>query len=85
MTQFIIYSKDSCSFCVKAKDYMTDKSYDFIEKRIDLDSDASRADKKFIVDFLEKNNRPKTVPQIFHLTEGTLNYIGDCETFIKNY
>lgn len=85
MTQFIIYSKESCVFCTKAKDYITDKSYDFIEKRIDLDTDDSRADKKFILDFLVENNSPKTVPQIFHLTEGTLNYIGDCETFINTY
>ena len=52
----IVYSKNNCSFCVQAKNYLKQKNIEFREVRIDEDTEA----KQFI---LEKGHR--TVPQIY--------------------
>lgn len=52
----IVYSKNNCSFCVQAKNYLKQKNIEFQEVRIDEDIKA----KEFI---LEKGHR--TVPQIY--------------------
>jgi glutaredoxin 3 len=55
---FIIYTKDKCSYCVKAKELLTSKGYDYKEKNIA--NDAYRSDLLF------KLPEVKTVPQIFY-------------------
>jgi glutaredoxin len=51
-----VYSKNNCSFCVQAKNYLAQKNIPFTEIKIDEDSVA----KEFI---LSKGHR--TVPQIY--------------------
>jgi glutaredoxin len=51
-----VYSKNNCSFCVQAKNYLTQKNIPFTEIKIDENQEA----KEFI---LEQGHR--TVPQIY--------------------
>lgn len=53
----IIYSKDYCPYCDRAKDLLEKKSISYTEIRVDLDEQEYKI-------MLEKSNR-RTVPQIF--------------------
>ena len=57
MGRVTIYSKDSCSFCEKAKDLLKEYSYSYQEKNI-KDPEARQ-------DLLVLAPEVKTVPQIF--------------------
>lgn len=57
MQKVIIYSKDYCPYCVKAKMLLTRKNADFTE--IKVDSDALRQE------VVEKSGGRMSVPQIF--------------------
>lgn len=57
MTEMIIYSKDYCPYCDRAKDLLEKKSISYTEIRVDLDEQEYKI-------MLEKSNR-RTVPQIF--------------------
>lgn len=57
MKQVIIYSKDPCPYCVKAKMLLTRKKVDFTE--IKITSDALREE------MIAKSGGRMTVPQIF--------------------
>jgi glutaredoxin 3 len=54
----VIYSKDHCPYCVKAKSLLTRKGKQFTE--IDISSDA-----KLLQEMLAKSGGKRTVPQIF--------------------
>lgn len=58
MSNIIVYTKDYCPYCVKAKNLLTQKGQDFTE--IDVTQDTAQ----FEV-MLEKSGGAKTVPQIF--------------------
>ena len=64
---FIIYTKQHCPYCIRAKDLLASKKIHFTEIKID-DSPEKRAD------MIEKSQRT-TVPQIF--INGTP--IGGCD------
>lgn len=54
---YIIYAKNNCSYCVKAKQLLADKKLDYIEKNIEnLD---------YRSELLIRYPEAKTVPQIF--------------------
>lgn len=58
MADVIIYSKDYCPYCVKAKTLLTRKNAAFRE--IDITRDATLAQ-----EMIEKSGGRRTVPQIF--------------------
>ena len=57
MTEMIIYSKDHCPYCDRAKALLSEKGIGYKEIRVDLDPEAFHT-------MLEKSKR-RTVPQIF--------------------
>lgn len=66
---FIIYSKDGCPFCIKAKDLLTSKGFDYEE--INLTDDTLR--NKFYDD---NNFEERSVPKIYEVKEEGNEYIG---------
>ena len=58
MKSVIVYSKDYCPYCVRAKDLLTSKGATYEEIRVDLEPDR-------LVEMIEKANGKRTVPQIF--------------------
>lgn len=57
MDQIKIYTKKRCSYCTAAKLWLTQKNYQFEEISLD--------DAEILKEFIEKNPRLRTVPQIF--------------------
>lgn len=68
MPDIVIYTKDYCPYCVKAKSLLQRKKLTFQE--IDIGKDAAR-----MQEMLEKSGGRKTVPQIF--IGG--NHVGGCD------
>lgn len=69
MSKYIIYSRDNCNWCVKAKELLESKGLPYEELKLGIDYDKEQLRSKLGgIDRL-------TVPQIFH--EG--NYIGNYE------
>ena len=58
MADIILYTKDYCPYCNKAKALLKQKKQEFQE--IDITHDES-----LLAEMLEKSNGQKTVPQIF--------------------
>ncbi|MBF13036.1 MAG: glutaredoxin 3 [Legionellales bacterium] len=56
---FIIYSKEYCPYCDRAKALITQQGWSYSEKRIDLDPALYQ-------EFQHKTNQARTVPQIFY-------------------
>ena len=69
MNKIIIYTKDYCSFCIKAKSLLEIKKIKFTE--INLNKNPEQFE-----EMVNKSNGARTVPQIFYKN----NYIGDCDT-----
>lgn len=42
MEKIIVYTSSTCPHCTTAKNYLKQKNYDFIEKNVQTDPDASR-------------------------------------------
>ncbi len=57
MTNIVIYSKDPCPYCVRAKSLLQRKGAEF--KEIKITDDATREE------MIEKSGGRMTVPQIF--------------------
>lgn len=69
MSKYIIYSRDNCPWCAKAKELLEAKGLPYEELKLGIDYDKEQLRSKLGgIDRL-------TVPQIFH--EG--NYIGNYE------
>lgn len=60
MSDIIIYSKDYCPYCTKAKNLLTQKGHGSRIKEIDITHDEALQK-----EMLEKSGGRKTVPQIF--------------------
>lgn len=58
MANIVIYTKDYCPYCVRAKSLLTQKKQTFTE--IDVTHDADK-----LQEMLGKANGQRTVPQIF--------------------
>ena len=58
MTEIIVYSKESCPYCVRAKQLLTAKGLAFEEIRVDLDAAK-------LEEMLARSEGRRTVPQIF--------------------
>ena len=70
---FIIYTKDSCIFCVKAKELLTENKYAFEEKNV--------LDENFRAELLLRLPEAHTVPQIFKDN----NYIGGYTDLVEYF
>ena len=68
MSKVVIYTKDYCPYCTKAKQLLDIKKADYDE--IDITNDASQ-----IQEMLKKSGGRKTVPQIFINNK----HIGGCD------
>jgi glutaredoxin len=69
MSKYIIYSRDNCNWCVKAKELLEAKGLPYEELKLGIDYDKEQLRSKLGgIDRL-------TVPQIFH--EGV--YLGNYE------
>jgi len=66
--QVIIYTKNFCPYCNKAKSLLNLKKINFTE--INLNQNPEKYE-----EMIRKSNGAKTVPQIF----SSEKYIGDCE------
>ena len=58
MAQVVIYSKNTCPYCVRAKTLLKMLGQDYTE--INIDQDPSK-----VAEMLEKSQGARTVPQIF--------------------
>lgn len=58
MAEIIIYSKDYCPYCVRAKNLLLQKKQTFTEIKIDLHPELRG-------EMISKSNGRTTVPQIF--------------------
>lgn len=58
MTNIVIYSKDYCPYCTKAKELLKMKGQEYTEIDITRDTDKMQ-------EMLDKTGGAKTVPQIF--------------------
>ena len=68
MSDIIIYSKNTCPYCVKAKGLLSRKGKQFKEINVELDTNA-------LQEMLAKSGGKRTVPQIF--INGT--HVGGCD------
>ena len=75
MAKVIVYTKESCPYCVMAKDLLNERHIPFEEIRVDLD-DAKREE------MMRLSNR-RTVPQIF-INDQSIGGYDDLITLIKN-
>jgi glutaredoxin len=71
-TKTIVWSKDDCIFCVKAKRFLTSKTIHFEERNISSDEWTREQ-------LLEAVPNAKTLPQIFLYGE----YIGGYDDLLK--
>ena len=58
MSNVIIYSTSICPYCVRAKQFLTNKNIQFEEILVDKNPDK-------MAEMLEKSGGQRTVPQIF--------------------
>lgn len=72
MTQLIVYSKDFCPYCVRAKKYLDSLEIPYVEKNVGLDPKLR--------EWL-KSQGHKTVPQIYYGNK--LLVEGGCEGLMK--
>lgn len=70
----VVYSKDSCPFCIKLKNFLKDKGLDFTEVNVDDQYEYRE---------MLKGKGLNTVPQVFG--EESEEYYGDCTEFIKKF
>lgn len=79
MNPYKVYSKNSCIYCVKAKNFLNAKGISYDE--IQLDTDDLR------LEFKQEFPNLKTVPQIFKYNVETENYshIGGYEELIEHF
>lgn len=73
LTQYTVYSKDGCPFCVKLKKFLDDNGITYNEIRVDVQHEYK--------DWLMAKGL-RTVPQIFDQED---NYHGDCTSFIQKH
>ena len=64
----MVYSKDYCPYCVRAKQLLKHKGVEFTEYQVDRDQEKYR-------EMLQKSNGGRTVPQIFIGD----TYVGGCD------
>jgi glutaredoxin 3 len=72
MKNIIMYTKDYCPYCVKAKSLLNLKKVKFTE--INLHKNPEKFE-----EMIKKSNGAQTVPQIF----SSETYIGDCDTIYE--
>lgn len=42
MAKIVVYSSDSCTYCVQAKNFLKENNVEFVEKNVSTDMDARR-------------------------------------------
>lgn len=76
-----IYSKNTCPFCVKAKEYLEKRDIPYNEYIVNRD--VSKADIQSRVDAMGINVEIRTVPQIFAEIGSDWVYIGGYTDLVK--
>ena len=74
MDKYTIYSRNVCSYCVAAKNLLTSKNLDFIEKNIDQSPD-------FLNEMRQLAPTMRTVPVVFKNNELIGGYAELLNTF----
>jgi len=69
-----IFSKKNCPYCVKAKELLNNKNIEYEEAEVGVD--VTKEDIQQMVNKIGFDIKIKTVPQIFFITDGTIEYIG---------
>ena len=72
---YIVYSKDDCPWCSKAKTLLSNLGYEYQEKKLNID--FSKDDLKAILG----ENVKLTLPQVYHDDK----YIGGFEDLVKHF
>lgn len=72
--KFIVYTKSTiaCPYCARAKQFLTDRGYGFIERDI--------AEPETMAELLKKRPTARTVPQIFLMND---YHIGGCDDLMR--
>jgi len=71
MAKVVIYSSENCSYCQRAKQFLTQKGVPYTEIRVDLDPHKRE-------EMLARSNGRRTVPQIFINDQ----HIGGCDDLL---
>lgn len=76
---YLIYGKDGCTYCDKAKKFAEDNgiNYEYLTLGVDYKKEHL-IDKCYPV-------KPKTVPQIFRVAEGLTTHVGGADDFISYF
>jgi len=69
-----IFSKKNCPYCVKAKELLNNKNIEYEEAEVGVD--VTKEDIQQMVNKIGFDIKIKTVPQIFFITDDTIEYIG---------
>lgn len=75
MSNFTVYSKDDCPYCVNAKDLIKDRGFDYTEKKLGRDFTKEELQE------LIPSGRKLTVPQIWTASR----YIGGYDDLLAYF
>lgn len=78
MDKYLVIGKDSCPYCVKAKELLdaAEAPYDYVDRGEFTRGDVAKLE-------LVAGQEFRTVPQIFKLPEDKLEYVGGYNELIK--
>lgn len=81
ISKYIVYGKENCLYCDKAKHLLTVKKLPFQYNQIE-----TQEDKEYLVQMLSKFNVvPRTVPQIISVDiNANMEYIGGYEQLVNH-
>lgn len=77
MMNFEIYTKSGCPHCVRAKNLLETRGYDYVEHIVG--STVVKEDIQLRIDTLGIPTQIRTVPQIFLMKDGVESYIGGAD------
>lgn len=80
ISKYIVYGKQNCPFCDKAKYLLTKENLPFEYNQIE-----TQEDKEYLMQLMSKFNViPRTVPQIISIgIDANMGYIGGYEQLVK--
>lgn len=79
--KYIVFGKENCPYCVKAKNLLESRGHDFSYFDVGNDGHAFQTMLDRVTDATGKP--PRTVPQIFVDDDGLLTYIGGHDDLVE--